>query len=138
VKRYIFVGDDDIGGPAYVRSLNVEELAIVEYATGRLPIDESRGQDTLKYTSAVNGGGWKGWHTEEGHVRAHFRILCIEPLLGYHFDCDVKNSSTLRREQKTIFLYLYQGLPLDLYVAHIILQGDGGSAKVARNFYKRR
>ncbi len=138
IKRCAFVGDDDNGGLAYVRSLNVEELAIVEYASGRLPVDVSRGQDPLKCTSAVHGGGWKGWHAEGFHVRALFRILCMEPLLGYNFDCDAKHSSTLRIEQKTIFLHRYQGVPLDLHVAHVILQGDGGSAKAARSFYERR
>ncbi len=139
MKRCAFVGDDDNGGLTHVRSLNVEELAIGEYASGRLPLDESISQNTLKYASPAHGGGWKGWHAEGVHVRALFRILCMDPLLGHHFDCDVyKNSSTLMLEQKTIFLHRYQGAPLDLHVAHIILQGDRGSTEAVRSFYERR
>eukprot|EP00979_Chaetoceros_neogracilis_P005753 scaffold1077_cov138-Chaetoceros_neogracile.AAC.1 len=59
--RCSFISNEESNEVQYTRSLNVEELAIEEYAAGRLPLDE---KDELH----KNGrGGWKGWHCEGVH-----------------------------------------------------------------------
>lgn len=126
-KRCSYIGSEDIdeNGATRHRSLNVEELALEEYSKGTLP----------KIECNLQGGGWKGWHSEGLHVRVLFRILVLEPLLKYDFfDEEVK--SELYHEQFTIFLNPYQSSPLDLHVGHCMLQKE--SHIPVRSFYERR
>lgn len=119
------------------RSLNVEELAMEEYASGRLynsshPIDNS----TVFLDTLDNNGGDDekvnycgepfrvGWHDEGGHIRALFRILCMDKILKYNNFTNkgdantVTPSSSSSCEDWTIFLTKYQSAPLDLHIAH--------------------
>lgn len=116
-KRCSFVGWEmhDYDGEVMDahRSLNVEELAMEEYHSGRLPRDQE-----LK-------GQWAGWHDEGGHVRALFRILCLQHHL---IECSNLN------EQTTIILTPYQNSPHDLHVG--CFQTVSGSQ--VRGFYERR
>jgi len=119
-KRCAYVGwdeEDYSGGMARTRSMNVEEHALAEYSAGRLP----NVGDSADETSTNTIGGWVGWHDEGGHVRALFRILCANEILG------AEASSS---DQHTIYLSPYHGAPLDLHVAT-----QGGSV---RGFYERR
>ena len=100
--------------------MNVEEHALSEYAAGRLPNLDGNGS---KMANVI--GGWVGWHDEGGHVRALFRILCANEILG------VKSASSNQcTERHTIYLSPYHGAPLDLHVAT-----QGGSIC---GFYERR
>ena len=122
-KRCAYVGWDDedySGGMARSRSMNVEEHALSEYAAGRLPNLDTNGS---KMANVL--GGWVGWHDEGGHVRALFRILCANELLGVE-----SASGDQCMERHTIYLSPYHGAPLDLHVAT-----QGGSI---RGFYERR
>ena len=122
--RCSFISNEESNEVQYTRSLNVEELAIEEYAAGRLPLDE---KDELH----KNGrGGWKGWHCEGVHVRVLFRIICSDALLGYC--CDDKSF-----EDQTVFLNPYQVAPLDLQVAHGVVHNTD-AFKPIRGFYERR
>ena len=85
-KRCAYVSSEDNGDNLeHTRSLNVEELAIEEYASGRLPVEASGGNN-LNDICVQHVGGWKGWHGEGVHVRALYRILCTNVLLGCRFD----------------------------------------------------
>lgn len=132
-KRCAFVGwedEDDSERMARTRSMNVEELALEEYAAGRLPLQDEEDCDSQ---SANVEGGWVGWHDEGGHVRALFRILCAPSILGID-PCDEQSV-----EQHTIFLAPYQGAPLDL---HVGFQGpsslSGAETGLPRGFFDRR
>jgi len=132
-KRCAYVGwedEDDSERMARTRSMNVEELALEEYAAGRLPIQDEEDCDSQ---SANAKGGWVGWHDEGGHVRALFRILCAPSIFGID-PCDGQSV-----EQHTIFLAPYQGAPLDL---HVGFQGpsssSGAETGLPRGFFERR
>ena len=57
-KRCSYVGfEENASGKADTSSLNVEELAMQYYASGRLPVSSTAGD-------ALSGGGWVGWHDE--------------------------------------------------------------------------
>jgi len=122
--RCSYISNEESDEVHYTRSLNVEELAIEEYAAGRLPID------TNDEIHKKHRGGWKGWHCEGVHVRVLFRILCSDVLLGHY--CNDKTF-----ENRTIFLNPYQVAPLDLHVAHGVVH-DIQSSKSVRGFYERR
>lgn len=122
--RCSYISNEESDEVHYIRSLNVEELAIEEYAAGRLPID------TNDEIHEKHRGGWKGWHCEGVHVRVLFRILCSDVLLGHC--CNNKAF-----ENRTIFLNPYQVAPLDLHVAHGVVHGMQ-SSKSVRGFYERR
>ena len=122
--RCSYISNEESDEVHYIRSLNVEELAIEEYAAGRLPID------TNDEIHKQHRGGWKGWHCEGVHVRVLFRILCSDVLLGHC--CNDKAV-----ENRTIFLNPYQVAPLDLHVAHGVVH-DMQSSKSVRGFYERR
>ena len=124
-KRCAYVGWDDEdygGGMPRTRSMNVEEHALAEYSAGRLPNLDDNGQ---KITNSI--GGWVGWHDEGGHVRALFRILCANEILG----AETSSTCVQFSERHTIYLSPYHGAPLDLHVATT----QGGSI---RGFYERR
>jgi len=112
-SRCAFVGFEDDGGNS--RSLNVEELAMELYNTGRLPVDCLPGE--LK-------GGWVGWHDEGGNIRALFRVLCSAPLLGMDWGCGhISNDHC-----STVHLSPYQGAPFDLHVGFTLSTSeDSGS-----------
>ena len=102
------------------RSLNVEELAMEEYHFGRLP-DVGEGDDIVK-------GNWVGWHDEGAHVRALFRILCLECLMKCCSDNELED------EHSTVRLTPYQRSPHDLHVGNFCtVSGSQG-----RGFYERR
>ena len=126
-KRCSYIGSEEMDENGFTRhrSLNVEELALEEYSRGTLP----------KTECSLQGGGWKGWHSEGLHVRVLFRILALEPLLKHDFfDEEVK--SELYYEQFTVFLNSYQSSPLDLHVGHCMLQKE--THIPTRSFYERR
>ncbi len=128
-KRCSYIGNEDLHeeGVAQSRSLTVEELAIEEYAFGKLPSAESS-----------LCGAWKGWHTEGLHVRVLFRILVHESLLAYDYHHRDNSEVTLNSlEQMTIFLNPYQTYPLDLHVGHCLLQTPQDPSPM-RSFYERR
>jgi hypothetical protein len=101
-KRCRYIGNEDSGNT--FRSLNVEELAIEEYNAGKLPDDSS---------SSLHGGGWQGWHSEGLHIRALFRILCLDPILCHDFHHQSSWISTqLSFEQLSVFVTPYQTSPL--------------------------
>eukprot|EP00590_Aulacoseira_subarctica_P005777 CAMPEP_0172432948 /NCGR_PEP_ID=MMETSP1064-20121228/65751_1 /TAXON_ID=202472 /ORGANISM="Aulacoseira subarctica , Strain CCAP 1002/5" /LENGTH=797 /DNA_ID=CAMNT_0013180599 /DNA_START=518 /DNA_END=2911 /DNA_ORIENTATION=+ len=130
--RCAFVGweesADVTSSPKVHRSLNVEELALEEYASGRLPNDDS---------TPVEGpcGGWIGWHDEGGHIRALFRILSTDQLLG---------SKAVLGESFSLYLTPYQNSPLDLHVAAQGLQalphdsGINNFVSSTKGFYFQR
>ena len=124
-KRCAFIGleEKNRNGMDFSSSLNVEELAIQEYASGRLPEDNM--ESNLNHVK----GGWSGWHDEGLHVRTLFR-LCCEPLLGLRFK---KGKEAC--EQFSIFLTPYQSAPLDLHVGHFNLNT---LSCLTRSFYERR
>lgn len=122
-KRCAFVGweihDDDGETMEAYRSLNVEELAMDEYHSGRLPHDaeEMKGQ-------------WVGWHDEGGHVRALFRILCLQ-----HQLIDLRPGEvTKQKDHTTVILTPYQNSPHDLHVGHF----QTATGLQVRGFYERR
>jgi hypothetical protein len=103
-----------------MRSLTVEELALDEYNRGRLPLDSSLSEAGIE-------GGFVGWHCEGSHIRAIFRILCLQDLLscsGHGSDLD---------EHLTVFLTPYQTSPHDLHVAK-----QSSPNSTTTNFYERR
>ena len=125
-KRCAYVGWDDEDyseGMARSRSMNVEEHALSEYSAGRLPNLDVGDNANESSTNVI--GGWVGWHDEGGHVRALFRILCANEILGAE-----SARSDQCSERHTIYLSPYHGAPLDLHVAT-----QGGSI---RGFYERR
>ena len=103
------------------RSLNVEELAMEEYHFGRLP-NVGEGDDIIK-------GHWVGWHDEGAHVRALFRILCLEHLMK----C-CPNNELGKDEHSTVCLTPYQRSPHDLHVGNFCTV----SGSHVRGFYERR
>lgn len=107
--RCSFVGFEEEGiTSGNAKSLNVEQLALEFYNTGRLPISDD---------SNVLLGGWVGWHDEGGHIRALFRILCSAPLLGMDWGCaNSLADGVTRKGHVTIHLSPYQGAPFDLHV----------------------
>jgi len=136
-KRCAYVSsEDNDDNLEHTRSLNVEELAIEEYASGRLPVEAS-GDSHLNDICVQHIGGWKGWHGEGVHVRALYRILCTNVLLGCRFD-DENVGDLARCEELTTFLHAYQTAPLDLHVAHGVLKGEKLSTVTIRSFYERR
>jgi hypothetical protein len=125
-KRCSFVGWEDVNGDVAepMRSLNVEELALAEYNQGRLPADGS-------LTSGGVSGGFVGWHCEGSHIRAIFRILCLDDLLGQSPNND------------DIFLSPYQSSPYDLHVGMQSVKRSSSQIGVssltpARGFFERR
>ena len=126
-KRCSFVGwENENNGQDIIQSaqgLTVEELALEEYNQGRLPEDESL-DNGLK-------GGYVGWHCEGSHIRAIFRILCLNDLLCHDFAAE-----------ENIFITPYQTSPYDLHVGmqrmHIFNTEDESSLVPARSFYERR
>jgi len=132
-RRCAFVGWEnndsinDAGGGR--RSLNVEELAIEEYFSGRLPLEDE---------SEECRGQWVGWHDEGGHVRELFRIMCLSDLLA-----STDDNPLFLKEQTTVFLSPYQSSPHDLHVGCFnIANGESGEGmeghKIIRGFYERR
>lgn len=105
-KRCSFIGFEDVeqeNGRVSPSSLNVEQLAMEFYNTGRLPCNDP----------ALSGGGWVGWHDEGGHLRALFRLLCAGAVLGMDGGC-----GSLPNDESIYSVYLtpYQGSPFDLHV----------------------
>jgi hypothetical protein len=135
--RCAFVGFEEEGiTSGNARSLNVEQLALEFYNTGRLPISED--PDILL-------GGWVGWHDEGGKIRALFRILCSASLLGMDWGC--ANSLVDGRKvqgHSTIHLSPYQGAPFDLHVGFELRPATADDAKMetaltpSKSFYFRR
>lgn len=128
-KRCSYIGNNEVDefGLVQQRSLNVEELAIEQYSNGDLP----------KVECTLQGGGWKGWHSEGLHIRVLFRILLSEKLLNFDYNEENGANQQLYHEQCTIFLSPYQSSPLDLHVGHCMRQNL--KAPVAmRSFYERR
>ena len=102
-RRCSYIGFEDGGNESLeLTSLNVEELAMEYYRTGRLPAHA---------VSGVNGG-WVGWHDEGGKVRTLFRILTSAAVLGMDWGCQLGSEDD---EDATIHLTPYQGAPFDLH-----------------------
>lgn len=125
--RCTFVGwedDTDVTSSKLHRSLNVEELALEEYSSGRLPNCHS---ELIEGPS----GGWIGWHDEGGHIRALFRILCCHEILG---------SKSAPSKSELLYLTPYQTSPLDLHVAAQSLPEDPsvGGGNSVQCFYNHR
>jgi VRR-NUC domain len=118
---YISFEDREVGN---FRSLNVEELALEYYNTGRLP--EHQDPNTVR-------GGWVGWHDEGGRLRTLFRILASFVVLGSDWGC--KALALDRVELATIHLTPYQGAPFDL---HVGAEQRGPRDISRRGFYERR
>jgi hypothetical protein len=132
-RRCSFVGhEDDQKGWMNSSSLNVEQLAMEFYASGRLPA--SIGTDELK-------GGYKGWHDEGGMLRALFRVLSFD-VLGMDWGCcqHLATAEILSSERSTIHLSRYQGAPFDLHVGYELVDPMHVSetTRVCRGFYSRR
>ncbi|GAX11912.1 hypothetical protein FisN_17Lu180 [Fistulifera solaris] len=121
--RCSFVGHEDGGILSQAASsMNVEDLAMEYYRSGRLPIQSD--------DAAITGGGFHGWHDEGGRVRALFRILCSKNVLGMNWgESFVMMSSNF--DHYTVHLSPYQGAPFDLHVGH-------GKQTNATSFYSRR
>ena len=115
--RCAFVGHEE-AAHGDSSSLNVEELAMEYYRTGRLP------------ETSEDKGGWTGWHDEGGHLRALFRILVSAPLLGMDWGCPHESPSLCH----SIYLTPYQGAPFDLHVGY----QDPGDSGTGRGFYRQR
>jgi hypothetical protein len=135
--RCAFVGFEEEGiTSGNATSLNVEQLALEFYNTGRLPISEDPN---------IVVGGWVGWHDEGKKIRALFRILCSASLLGMDWGC--ANSLADGRKRKghsTIHLSPYQGAPFDLHVGFELRPtlAEGAEAETSltpsNSFYFRR
>jgi len=123
--RCSYVGFED--GLPDVSSLNVEELAMEYYATGRLPVANDH----------LSGGSWVGWHDEGSRLRSLFRLLCACPILGMDGDCGSKSSNSLS-EQHTVHLTRYQSAPFDLHVGSWSNLSDGEEMQSVHGFYNRR
>jgi hypothetical protein len=64
--RCSYIGfEDEENEAAGTTSLNVEQLAMEYYATGRLPVGDE----------GLAGGKWEGWHDEGGHLGTLFRVF---------------------------------------------------------------
>ena len=124
-KRCSYIGFEADENPLSLSSLNVEELSMEYYRSGKLPDDNV----DLK-------GGWEGWHDEGGKVRALFRVLCSAPILGMDWGCSYEGLDQIsRREHVSIHLTPYQRAPFDLHVgAETAISADASS----RGFYERR
>jgi hypothetical protein len=122
--RCSYVGFED--GQFEPGSLNVEQLAMEYYGTGRLP----------KGDAELSGGSWVGWHDEGGRIRTLFRILCAAPILGMDGGCGSTTDLTL--DQYTIHLTKYQGAPFDLHVGSWNSGRRNVAACPVNGFYARR
>ena len=113
-SRCAFIGfEDDINNSLLSSSLNVEELAMDLYRTGRLPTCSDDCSDPkLK-------GGWTGWHNEGATIKALFRVICGGPLLRMDFGniSDTKRNVNLP-DYATVHLSPYQQGPFHLLVGH--------------------
>jgi hypothetical protein len=133
-SRCAFVGfeDGEDNGRISSSSLNVEELAMDLYGSGRLPVIQDRSAK----------GGWKGWHNEGGHIRALFRIMCSAPILGMDWGCRRFNEDDgLLGDLTTIYLSPYQHAPFDLHVGHERYQDRSKTEELSYlsfSFYNRR
>jgi hypothetical protein len=129
--RCTFVGfEDEIDHSILSSSLNVEELALELYKSGRLPCSHD---DISKLDIQ---GGWIGWHNEGGIVRALFRIICGAPLLHMDFR---DNASSKSREDMlqnaTIHLSPYQQGPFHLLVGYELQKVRVNSTNHDDSFY---
>lgn len=114
----------------FAAALNVEELAMEYYRTGRLPE-----QHTFESSTALRGG-WVGWHDEGGKLRALFRILTSGSVLGSDWGCHGMGTGVLNSiEKATIHLTPYQGAPFDL---HVGAEQCSSSNQSRSGFYHRR
>lgn len=128
-SRCSYVGFEDLeNGMADATSLNVEQLALEYYATGRLPL----GNDELA------GGKWEGWHDEGGRLRTLFRIVCAGPLLGMDGGCGSRRAIDIDSEHCTVHLSKYQGAPFDLHVGSWSHVKNGRATQCVSGFYNRR
>ncbi|CAB9528290.1 FANCD2 FANCI-associated nuclease 1 [Seminavis robusta] len=132
-RRCSFVGHEDDEKRSTPSSLNVEQLAMEFYASGRLPKAQSDGE--VK-------GGWKGWHDEGGMVRALFRVLSHH-VLEMDWACrHAIEGDSSASELSTIHLSPYQGAPFDLHVGYELaddpFHGVESAFSVNRGFYLRR
>eukprot|EP00934_Nitzschia_sp_Nitz4_P006831 Nitzschia sp. Nitz4//scaffold47_size129522//2747//7063//NITZ4_003531-RA/size129522-processed-gene-0.151-mRNA-1//-1//CDS//3329552740//6821//frame0 len=122
--RCSYVGFEEQENDTDYGSLNVEELAMEYYRTGRLPhADES--YSGLK-------GGWVGWHDEGGKIRTLFRILSSAFILGTDWGCPLMSKEFL--DEPSIHVTPYQGAPFDLHVG--AEKSAGGPRRLG--FYERR
>jgi hypothetical protein len=114
-RRCSFIGFENDDNPLSLATLNVEELSMEYYRTGRLPTTD----DALK-------GGWMGWHDEGGTIRRLFRILCSAAVLGMDWGCfNDTLDETAKLEHATIHLTRYQTAPCDLHVgAELNMNGE--------------
>ena len=105
--RCSYIGfEDNEDSPSWnFRSLNVEELALEYYNSGRLP--ELQELKTLR-------GGWIGWHDEGGKLRTLFRILASCVVLGSDWGCTTSDLDWI--DSATIYLTPFQAAPFDLHV----------------------
>ena len=103
-SRCSYVGFED--EQAGASSLNVEQLAMEFYATGRLPESEAE----------IVQGGWKGWHDEGSRIRSLFRILTPASVLGMDWGSSCRKFVNNKVETTSIHLSPYQGAPFDLHV----------------------
>jgi hypothetical protein len=136
--RCSFVGfEDENDNSLLSNSLNVEELAMDLYKSGRLPCKDEGNSFKLL-------GGWTGWHDEGSHIRTLFRIICAPSLLGMDFGhphsrffVDEKET-----EHSTVHLSPYQQAPFDLLVGHELqrssIDTDRDCYVPSRSFYCRR
>ena len=128
-SRCSYIGfEDEENEAAGATSLNVEQLAMEYYFTGRLPV----GDDGLA------GGKWEGWHDEGGRLRTLFRVLCACPLLGMDGGCGSEGSPDFAREQYTVHLSRYQSAPFDLHVGSWSHVENGDIMQSVSGFYQRR
>ena len=113
-SRCAFVGfEDDIDHSLLSSSLNVEELAMDLYRTGRLP------NCIGKNNNEGIKGGWTGWHNEGAMIRALFRIICGGPLLGMDFgNISLAKSEVGLLDNATVHLSPYQQGPFNLLVGY--------------------
>ena len=123
-SRCVFVGHED-------GSLNVEELAMECYRSGKLPARD--------HSQQSNFAGWEGWHDEGGTIRAIFRIICGPVLLGMDWGCDHPDS--FPPHQDMIHISPHQGAPFDLHVGFELSRMQDkqtGPLRETRSFYARR
>lgn len=136
--RCAFVGfEDEFYEPISSTSLNVEQLALEYYRTGRLPAQEN------DCNNLVTKGGWSGYHDEGGHVRALFRILCSAAVLGMDWGCEsVKHDIKNNPHHATLHLTPYQSAPFDLHVGFELLENNNvpehSQFEPSPGFYYRR